>query len=659
MPIVIPIVVVVTVAAFALNSLVRQSGETGASAQALHDRSQLITTTALRLIQLQEEVYDAIVSYRHEQEERYLEERRRDDREIARLAEDLKHRLDSSTCQGLLAGYQMSREGLARLEESFIEAMRAGRTGELDRLLRQIDVEKRTAASRLHSLLSHTNEELCSRIFREEEALKAMRRTLILRTATLGFVLCILLAITWSILRPLHQMTEAANRMADGDLSVRIDVKSHYGEINQLAQDFEKMRERVKDNHAVLELRIAQRTLDLRRSQDRLELALAADDAGLWDWEPEAKRMTCNKSWAEMLGYKEEELKREEDSFFEKIHPEDVDAVRKRLADHASGHTESYESMHRLRTKNGEWIWVLGHGRVVERNAQGEATRVIGLVRDISHRRRAEEELTVKTRGFEEQARDLTVTRQMLVRKDEELRQLVRAVSGDVRSSLASLKRIVGRLKDDARLEKSDGVLESIEAIEAPANHARRLIDDLVEVSEAAVALARRPVDVSSIVADLTPGLQSRLDAADARLEVQAGMSGITGDRAAIKKVFEELLNNAITFGCNGSSSKVTVGSVSMDDEVRFFVKDNGPGIRPENHKKVFELFERLGGKDMGSDEGTGAGLAIVERIMQVHHGRVWVESSPGRGATFWISFETVRDRDSERAHAESERVAV
>ena len=136
-------------------------------------------------------------------------------------------------------------------------------------------------------------------------------------------------------------------------------------------------------------------------------------------------------------------------------------------------------------------------------------------------------------------------------------------------------------------------------------------------------------------------------------------MSGITGDRAAIKKVFEELLNNAITFGCNGSSSKVTVGSVSMDDEVRFFVKDNGPGIRPENHKKVFELFERLGAKDIGSDEGTGAGLAIVERIMQVHHGRVWVESSPGRGATFWISFETVRDRERELEQVASELVSV
>lgn len=454
--------VVVIVAAFTLNSLVKQSRDAGASTQFLHDRSGLITTTVLRLIQLQDQIYDSIVSYRHDQQKHYLEERRADDREIARISEDLKHRLDSASGHELLASYQASREQLARLEERFIDAVRGGRSRDRDQLLEEIDVGRTTAVSKLHSLLSQSNEYLCSLIYRAEQHQTTLRHTLIMRTVTLGFVLCVLLAITWSILRPLHQLTEAANRIAGGDLSVRIDVKSRYGEINQLAQDFEKMRERVRENHALLELRIAQRTLDLRKSQDRLELALASDDAGLWDWEPEAKRVTCNKNWAEMLGYTEEELKREEDAFFAKIHPDDVDAVKRRLEDHASGRTDCYESRHRLRKKSGDWVWVVDHGKSVERTGQGRATRVVGLVRDVSNRRRTEEELADKTRGLEEQARDLAETRQELARKDGALKQVVAAVSMHVRSPLATVRRIVGHLREDARLGKNDRVLSTL-----------------------------------------------------------------------------------------------------------------------------------------------------------------------------------------------------
>ncbi len=403
--------VVVIVAAFTLNSLVQQSREKSASPQFLHDRAELITTTVLRLIQLQEKTHTTIVSYRHDQQKRLLEERRLDDREIARIAGDLKHRLDPTSGHELLAGYQASRERLARLEERFIDAVETGQSRECDQLLGEIETTRHAATSKLHSLLSHTGEYLCARIHRAEQDQGTLRQTLILRTVTLGFVLCVLLAITWSILRPLHQLTEAANRIADGDLSVSIGVKSRYGEINQLARDFEKMRERIRENHALLELRIAQRTLELRQSQERLELALASDDAGLWDWELEAKRVICNRSWAEMLGYREEELKRDEETFFAKVHPDDVDAVRKRLADHVSGRSE-YSSRHRLQTKSGDWIWVVDRGRVVERNGDGRATRVIGLVREVSQRRRAEEAPSATTRPAKDEARDLAVSRE-------------------------------------------------------------------------------------------------------------------------------------------------------------------------------------------------------------------------------------------------------
>lgn len=655
------VLVVVVVAAFTLNSLILQSKEVGPSLQFLHDRSQLITTTALRIIQLQNKIHEEIVRYRQEEDPRLLEERHRDDREVGRLSEELKHRLDTNTGHDLLAGYQASRERLARLEEQFIEAARTEREDDQERILGKIEAERRAGTSYLHSLLGNSNEVLCSRISEIERDQKTLQRTLIMRTVTLGFVLCLLLAITWSILGPLHQLTEAANRMADGDLSVSVDVKSRYGEIRQLATDFEKMRERVRENHAMLELRIAQRTLDLRKSQERLELAVSGDEAGLWDWEPQAKRVTCNRSWATLLGYEENELKRDEEAFFGQIHPDDAAAVRARFEDHLSGGAGSYESTHRLRRKNGDWLWVLDRGRVVERDAQGKPIRVVGLVHNVTNRQRTQEQLDVSSRELDARTTDLEATRHELARKDGELKQVVRAVSDDLRSPLATVKRLLGDLKEAVRLGKHDRVADSVEKIETPANHAYRLIDALVELSEVDAALRSEPVDVSSVVRELRLRLQPRLDDADITLEIQDDLPTVMADRTALSKVFEELLSNAIRYGRGSSPSKMTIGSVSLDDEVRFFVKDHGPGIPAENHNKVFELFARLGegdedggnGLEPGTAPGTGAGLAIVAKIMQAHRGRAWVESSAGKGATFWLSFQPVSDSVAAQAGRE------
>ena len=136
---------------------------------------------------------------------------------------------------------------------------------------------------------------------------------------------------------------------------------------------------------------------------------------------------------------------------------------------------------------------------------------------------------------------------------------------------------------------------------------------------------------------ELTANFQSQLEEAGTTLEIQDGMPEIVADRTAISRVFENLLNNAIKYACKGRHSKITVGSETLDDEVRFFVKDNGPGIAAEYHTKIFGLFQRLD----SDQDGTGVGLTIVSKIMQVHNGRVWVESSPGEGATFWLSFDT------------------
>ena len=101
--------------------------------------------------------------------------------------------------------------------------------------------------------------------------------------------------------------------------------------------------------------------------------------------------------------------------------------------------------------------------------------------------------------------------------------------------------------------------------------------------------------------------------------------------------LFENLIVNAIKYGCVDPGATISVGTRLVNDEVCFFVRDTGPGIPREFRERVFGLFQRLD----NTQEGTGVGLAIVARIMEVHGGRAWIESNPNHptGATVWVSF--------------------
>ena len=112
-------------------------------------------------------------------------------------------------------------------------------------------------------------------------------------------------------------------------------------------------------------------------------------------------------------------------------------------------------------------------------------------------------------------------------------------------------------------------------------------------------------------------------------------MGVIVADRIRIIELFENLIVNALKYGSPEPGGTITVGSKQTDTENCFFVRDTGPGIDARYHEKIFELFQRLD----KSKEGSGAGLTIVSRIMEIHGGRAWVESEEGEGACFWIAF--------------------
>jgi PAS domain S-box-containing protein len=132
----------------------------------------------------------------------------------------------------------------------------------------------------------------------------------------------------------------------------------------------------------------------IRQSEERFELALRGADLGAWDWNIKTGEVIFNSNWAEMRGYRLNEIKCHISTWFSGVHPDDKPRVQKAFHDHFQGLTPEYEVEYRVRTKSGDWIWILDHGKVFSHDEQGHPLRMLGTEFNITERKRAEEELS-------------------------------------------------------------------------------------------------------------------------------------------------------------------------------------------------------------------------------------------------------------------------
>ena len=168
---------------------------------------------------------------------------------------------------------------------------------------------------------------------------------------------------------------------------------------------------------------------ELRQGEERLRLALEAANEGSWDWDLGTGKVHINPQWETMLGYEPGELGQEANALMEFIHPDDKEMVRIEFTKHLKGECPYYESTHRLRTKNGDWIWVIDHGRVVSRSEDGRALRAVGTQVDITKRMLTENELAAYRESLQSKLDERTAE---LRRTDEILRrELMRRTTAD------------------------------------------------------------------------------------------------------------------------------------------------------------------------------------------------------------------------------------
>lgn len=263
------------------------------------------------------------------------------------------------------------------------------------------------------------------------------------------------------------------------------------------------------------------------------------------------------------------------------------------------------------------WVRVLGFAEI----SNDKVARMYGMIQDISERKQTEILIQQQLNSLETQ--------------NAEMERFIYTVSHDLKSPLITIKGFAGMVREDAERGNTERVIKDIQRIDNAAGKMQHLLEDLLELSRIGrVINPAEQFSLSTVALETVELLHGILEQYGVRVEVSPDLPIITADKVRFHEVFQNLIENAVKFRAADAKPQITIGLNTEDIQPIIFVRDNGIGIRKEYHDKIFGLFDKL---DQRSD-GTGIGLALVKRIVELHGGRIWVESQEGQGATFYFT---------------------
>lgn len=305
------------------------------------------------------------------------------------------------------------------------------------------------------------------------------------------------------------------------------------------------------------------------------------------------------------------------------MHPDDISSSVERWT-HSLATGEPYEARFRLRGRGGEYRWHLGRA-VALRDERGAITEWFGSNTDIDAQQAEAERREKLVRELE--------------RTNQELDQFAYVASHDLKAPLRGIGNLSEWIEEDIGPSFPQSAREKMELLRGRVRRLESLIDGILEYSRAGRAKkAPTSIDSVTLVREL---IELLAPPAAVVIDVDESLPSLVSERVPLQQVFGNLLVNAVKYA-GRPDVQIRVRGVTEGEFVHFSVADNGPGIAPQYHERIFVVFQRLAARD--KIEGTGIGLAIVKKIIEGRGGRVWVESptdSNGTGTTFHFTWRT------------------
>ena len=447
------------------------------------------------------------------------------------------------------------------------------------------------------------------------------------------------------IVAPIQALIDTAISIQVGELGARAQGGGFY-ETQKLAEAFNAMTGQLVGTMHELTLEAASREKAqqaLCASRERLDMALSAVSDGIWDWRLDAGDVYYSPRWFTMLGYEPEDLPGRIETWENLVHPQDKEAVKTIVGAHIiSG--EPFEVEFRMRTRGGEWKWILGRGQVMERDALGRGLRMLGTHVDITERILATRELA--------EAKDAADA------ANKAKSEFLANMSHEVRTPLNG---ILGMIQLLAMTPVSQEQHEYLDAAKTSCRRLTTLLSDILDFSriEAGKLLLQ---DCVFEVRNLKTPLLELFAVAAREKELRLHFSVdakvpelLVGDEGRLVQILFNIVGNAIKFSDHGVVA-VDVSLLRKEDaascRVLFVVSDKGVGISDDSMKDIFEPFVQADGSYTRHFQGAGLGLSIVWKLVRLMGGEVAIESTLGRGTTVYISLPFQLPRDGEAVQA-------
>lgn len=373
----------------------------------------------------------------------------------------------------------------------------------------------------------------------------------------------------------------------------------------------------------------------LRRSEERLNLALQSAGVGTWVWDIKQGIVNWDDYMPPLFGLAEGEFKKSYDHFLELLHPEDRERVAL-LVSNALSNDDPYDTEFRVFWPRDKSEHVIAARGKVVRDEQGFPRKFVGVCWDVTLRAKTEEALRVAHSELEsrveQRTKQLADANLALTLRNQELDDFSYLASHDLQEPLRKIRMFAELLVEDCGTDLNEAVKKDISVITNAAMRMQELVNDLLELSRAGKStLEKRQVSLEHCVQDVLSLLSDVISEKGAEIKIDP-LPIIEGDITLIRQLYQNLISNALKFS-NSSKPLVHITAEEIDRKVVLGVKDNGIGIKSDYLLQIFAPFKRL--HTRAEFPGTGIGLAISKKAAERHGGKIWVESEVGKGSHF------------------------